>query len=437
MMSTTTWWQARFGVLSDRDFRLYWLARTLSLIGDYAFRTAFATYIISVSGSASVLAVATAVLLVPSLMFFLIGGAVGDRAGSRRRIMVIADIGRFLTLVLIALAVATTDNVPILVLLAVLIGVGDGFFLPVSFAYLAEITPRERLVPANSALSISQQVGLIGGPLLGGVLVGLAGATWAFAFDGLTFALSAGLLLAIRATSVPNEAQAVEITDEPAPGVADRLRQLGSDIGDAVRYVRGVHWLLIAIAVGAFTNAMFAGVLDVAVPLLMAPAGTHDAPSLGAFYAVQGIGALVGAAVLTKVKVHRIGITLYLMLSLMALSLTAAGVIGGGPGTVAVALAYGFGLHFFNSLFPSVMQDQVDQSMLSRVGSLAYLGFFGLMPLGALVMGPLAAWLGASGTAIFAGLVACGVSLAALTAPSVRGMTDQPVGDTADEPVTA
>ncbi|MFI6444122.1 MFS transporter [Kitasatospora sp. NPDC050543] len=441
----------RLGIVGERGFGCYWSARTLSLIGDYAFRTAFATHIITVSGSASVLATATAVLLLPSLLFYLVGGAVGDRAGSRRRIMVSADAARFLTLLLIALGTLWTDSVPLLVVLAALIGIADGFFQPVSFAYMLEITPKEKLVAANSALSVSQQIGLIGGPLVGGFLVSSAGAQWTFAFDSLTFLLSGVLLLAIgkppaaagaRAGESPEpeetvpDAQAPQDAQDASGGRGGRLRQLLGDVTQGLSYVRGVRWLLISIVVGACTNAVYAGVLDVAVPLLMAPEGAQDARSLGGFYTLQGVGALLGAAVLVKLTVRRLGVTLYLMLALMACSLAATGLIGGGNGALAMAVLYGVGLHFFNSLFPSLLQDKVPEHLMGRVGSFALLGFNALMPLGALLMGPLIGVLDAGGAALTAGAAAACVSLAALLSPSVRRLSGAPPQDAGPEPGT-
>jgi MFS family permease len=426
------------GILRERDFRYYWTARALSLVGDYAFRTAFATHIISVSGSASTLATATAVLLVPSLVFYLVGGAVGDRARSRRTVMVGADLARFVILLLIAGVANWTSSVVALVVLAVLIGVADGFFQPVSFAYMLEITPKEKLVAANSALSAGQQIGLIGGPLAGGFMVSLAGASATFAFDAATFLLSAILLLLVRAPRGTGGARGFAAAEpdpaaeggaagdgtagEPASG-GHRLRQVGADIAQAGRYVAGLRWLLVSLLVGACTNAVYAGVLDVSVPLIMAPEGTSEGRSLGAFYALQGIGALAGAALLVRLTVRRTGPVLFLMLALMALSLAATGVIGGGAGALATAFVYGIGLHFFNSLFPSLLQERVPESLLSRVGSLAFLGFNGLMPLGALLMGPLVLALDARGAAVAAGLAAAVVSCAALASGDVRRLT--------------
>ncbi|MFD3565771.1 MFS transporter [Streptomyces sp. NPDC058667] len=432
-------------ILQERGFRYYWTARALSLVGDYAFRTAFATHIISTSGSASTLAAATAVLLLPSLVSYLVGGAIGDRTRSRRAIMIGADIARLVVLLLIAGVTYWTSSIVLLVVLAVLIGVADGFFQPVSFAYMLEITPKEKLVAANSALSVGQQIGLIGGPLVGGFMVSLAGASATFAFDAATFLLSAILLLLIRTPrnngeeSGPGPVKPDPVTEagtpgEPVPGM-QRLRQVGADVAVAGRYVAGLRWLLVSLVVGACTNAVYAGVLDVSVPLIMAPQGTSEGRVLGTFYALQGIGALAGAAVLARLTVRRMGPVLFSMLALMALSLAGTGLMGSGAGALAMAFVYGIGLHFFNSLFPSLLQERVPESLLSRVGSLAFLGFNGLMPLGALLMGPLVTTLDARGAAAWAGLAAALVSLAALLSRDVRRLTTQdPKPDTGTPP---
>lgn len=212
---------ARLGLVAERDFGLLWGARTVSHLGDYAFRIAFATYIISETRSANALAVATAVLVVPTLVFYLFGGAVSDRVASRRSVMIISDVARFVVTALLALAVVTTGSIPLLVGLALIVSVGEGFFRPASFVFMKEIVPRHRLVSANSAMSVSQQIGIIGGPLLGGALVGLAGPGLAFAFDAVTFLISGLLVLLIRhkgaAGAAPGDPAATESAEPAGP----------------------------------------------------------------------------------------------------------------------------------------------------------------------------------------------------------------------------
>ncbi|WP_206505456.1 MFS transporter [Streptomyces chrestomyceticus] len=422
--------QSHRGIMAQPAFRRFWAARTLSLVGDYAFRIAFATHLITVTGSASVLAAATAALLVPSLLFYLVGGAVGDRTKARRRVLVVCDVARVVVLLLIAAATYWTTSALLLVALSLLIGIADGFFMPVSFSYMLEITSRDKLVSANSALSVSMQFGLIGGPLIGGLLVGFIGAPATFAFDALTFLLS-GILLMVRPKGVTGARPVTtgEAADEPRQPMGEQLRRFGRDIVEALHYVRGVPWLLIFLGVGALVNAVFAGVLDVPIPLIMSPEGTSQAQSLGVFYALEGVGALIGAVILMRLTVKRLGTSMFAMLLMMAAALTAVGFFGGGIPALALALLYGIGLHVFNSLYPSLLQDRVPENLTSRVGSLSFLGFDGLIPLGTLLMGPLVTTMDARGAAVVAGAAAVLLSLAALLAPSIRGLKAEPPAD--------
>src|SRR5262245_36151177 len=213
------------GPVAERDFGLLWTARTLSLIGDYTFRIALVTYVISVTGSAGGLALATTVLLLPALVFYLVGGVAGDRVRSRRRIMVGADLLCALATAAMAV-VAGSGRVWPVVALAVVIGVGDGFFQPAAFAVIAEIVPAGRRMAANSANSLARQLGLVVGPALGGFMVGFWSPAAAFTVDCVTFLLSAALVLAIRARV---DQRPMGTVGGQAAATAPRWRTVGAD----------------------------------------------------------------------------------------------------------------------------------------------------------------------------------------------------------------
>ncbi len=404
-------------------FGWFWLARTASLMGDYAFRIAFITNLIRTSHSANTLAIATAVLLVPSIAFYLFGGALGDRVRSRRAVLVSADVIRFFGTGAAAILVVVVHSPVPVVCCGLLIGVGSGFFEPVAAGFLTQIVDKSRLVAANSALSVSRQVSLIVGPLLGGALIGLAGPALAFWFDAATFALSAVALLAIAGDSIVGRTT----TDAVGSG----LREVIGEIGESIRFVTGMRWLLITLASGAVANAVFAGGLDVLVPLVFSPHGTGSL-RLGLFYALEGGGAVLGALILTRLVVHRVAGPLFGMLALMALSLALVGVFGNVAGSLLLALSYGIGMHFFNSLYPALVQTRVPPDLISRVSGLEFLFFDGLIPIGVVLMGPLAVGLGAGGALILTGLLVTGLCLLTAAAPSIRELRFP-----ADEPVAA
>ncbi|WP_017624874.1 MFS transporter [Nocardiopsis chromatogenes] len=437
--------RSRLGIVAERDFGMLWTGRVLSLLGDYAFRIALITYLITETGSPWSLAVAGAVLTLPSLVFYLYGGAVGDTADSRRRIMVAADAGRFAAVGAITAAVLLSAHPAVVVVLALLLGVGEGFFMPASFALLTEIVRKDRLVAANSANSVGQQIALIAGPMLGGVLIGALGAAAAFGFNALTFLASAVCILAIRnaRSRRPEEAEPAASADadtaDPATvGTGDTgdgsggdgggdtggngPRKVLTDIAGGFGYVLGHRWLVVSFAVGMLANAVFTGSLDVTVPFVLSPGGVEEAADLGGFYALEGAGALLGALILVRLTVVRVGTGMFAMLAMMAAALLMVGVFGDHPGAFAMAVVYGVGLHFFNSLFPSLLQAKVPEHLMSRVGSIVFLAFNGLMPLGTLVMGPAVDAFGPLPV-----LMACGGAVAAMCAaaallPSIRAL---------------
>jgi MFS family permease len=408
----------RLGPVGERDFGCFWLGRTLSLVGDYAFRVAFITYVIDVGRSATTLAVANAALLLPALAFYLLGGAVGDRVASRRHILIVTDLARFAATAGIALAAAGHGALVAVVALALLIGVGDGFFGPAALAYVPEIVRPDQLVAANSANSIGQQIGLVVGPLAGGLLVGFGSPALAFGFDAASFLASALLIMAVRHRPAPATEPA-----GPDAGAAEPAGSLLADVAGGLRYALTQRWLLISFAVGASANAVFAGNLDVTVPFIVSPDGLRGASELGGFYAMQGVGALVGAVILARLRIHRVGELLFGMLTMMGTALALVGVFGAGAGSYLMALAYGVGVHFFNSLFLTLLQEKVPSALMSRVSSVVLLAFTGLMPLGTLLMGPLVAGFGATHVVLATGAGIAAICLAAAFAPSIRALT--------------
>lgn len=422
----------RLGIVAERDFGCLWAARTISHVGDYAFRIAFITYIIGETNSPNVLAVSAAALVVPSLAFYLFGGALSDRTNSQRTIMVSADLVRFALALVLAVVVVASGSIVALVATAVLISVGEGFFRPASFAFMKVITPKERLFNANSAMSVSQQIGIIGGPLIGGVLVSTVGPTLAFAFDGITFLVSALLIARIRHRGTKGAA----VMAEPVGARPRGVRGLFGDVAEGLTYIREQRWLLIFLLVGPGANAVFAGVLDVTVPLIMAPDGASGAGFLGGYTTFQAVGALSGALILTRLAFTRLGTPLFGILAMMGASLAMVGVLGRTPAAFAMAFLYGVGLHIFNTIYRTLLHEKVPDEKLGRVSSVSDLAFNGAMPAGQLIVGPLAAALTARSATLGVGMLAALICLSALLSGDVRSLrgSAKPKSDAGEQP---
>ena len=81
-------------VLGYRNFRMFWLAQSASVIGDNIVLVALALFIIERTHSATDLGFILAAQAVPLVAFLLVGGVWADRL-PRHRVMIATDLVRF------------------------------------------------------------------------------------------------------------------------------------------------------------------------------------------------------------------------------------------------------------------------------------------------------------------------------------------------------
>ena len=248
-MATVVTSRVRFArALRSRPFALLWGGQTISALGDGAYTPALAWQTLLLTHSSIALAAIVTATIVPRLIFLLIGGLVADRL-PRRTVLFFADAGRALAVGAIA-ALSWTNTLALwhLIALGACFGVAGAFFLPAYRAMPPLVTPREALPSANALVELSGQIGLLVGPLLGAALVAVTGPAAAFAFDSVSFVISAASLLAIRiprhledappsqvAASADETPEAARPLEKPAPAQQRRgsIRQAGRELREA------------------------------------------------------------------------------------------------------------------------------------------------------------------------------------------------------------
>ncbi len=188
----------RFGPLTERPFRLLWLGRTCSAIGDSLIPVALAFAVLRIGGGASGLGIVLAAATIGRASFTVAGGVWADRL-PRRAVMLTADLVRVGTqATTAALLFGHAAQVWELALLQGLAGAAGGFFNPASTALLPQAVSAPRLQQANALVSLSQSAAYIFGPAASGAIVAVAGAGWVFAIDAASFLVSAAFLSALH-----------------------------------------------------------------------------------------------------------------------------------------------------------------------------------------------------------------------------------------------
>jgi MFS family permease len=399
--------------LQSRPFALLWGGQTISALGDGAYTPALAWQTLVLTHSSAALAVIVSATIVPRLIFLLIGGLVADRL-SRRTVLFCADAGRAFAVGAIA-ALSWTNTLALwhLVALGVVFGVAGAFFLPAYRAMPPLVTPREALSSANALVELSGQLGLLIGPLVGAALVAVIGPAAAFAFDSVSFIVSALSLLAIRIprrteltpASIPemNGPTGVETAhsaDRPTPEQRSRggIRQAGGELREAGAFILGSTWLLMTIVIPAFGNAAFGGAMVISLPKLISDVYGAGVWLLGAVVACVAFGRIGAAFLVGQLRLRRRGIIAFSADVMAALALLAFALPFPwgyrAPVALIAGVIFGLGGGTFQTIWVTLLHELTPNKILGRVASIDLLGSFCLQPLGFLLAGLVADSLG-------------------------------------------
>jgi MFS family permease len=264
------------------DFLKLWLGRATSLLGSEVTAVALPlTAVLTLRATPLEMGVLGAVQTAPYLLLGLLVGAGVDRR-RRRPLLVAADFGRALLLASVPLA-ALAGALTLAQLYAVgfLVGVLSVVFEVAHAAHLPTLVARERLVEGNSTLEATRATAQIAGPGLGGGLVQALGAPLSIAADALSFLVSAGCLVAIRAPE----------PRPPAPAAGAGLR---AEIGEGYRAVWRTPLLLVPAGASALYS-LFTALWEAVYVLYLTEQVGLPPVALGLIYACGSAGALLGA----------------------------------------------------------------------------------------------------------------------------------------------
>jgi MFS family permease len=205
-----------FSVFRKRDFRLLWSAQLVSTIGTALTDLAAGILVFRATGSALSVGLMFVATALPTLVVGLIAGVFVDRY-DRRKIMIIADLTR--AAIVMSIPFLIHLNLAFLYIAVAAVSTISQFFNPANDAVLPEVATDEELAAANSWIMISSFGSTSVGFALSGLLASAFDIQWAFWLDGLTFLLSAALLLFVRVGKI--EAQG----DTSVAVVVDNLKE--------------------------------------------------------------------------------------------------------------------------------------------------------------------------------------------------------------------
>ncbi|MFK3982275.1 MFS transporter [Micromonospora sp. NPDC050397] len=400
-------------------FRLLFVGRTLSALGDAVVPAALALAVLRVTGSSSALALVLACAMVPKLLLLPLGGVVADRFDARR-VALVTDLVRCAAQLFVG--VELLGGNPTLTHIAIASAVGGvaaAFAMPTASPLVAGTVDGPARQRANALMAVAANGTRLAGPALAGLLVLAAGPGWAFVLDAASFAASAALLAAIRVRRTPIE-----------------RRSLLADLAEGWTEVRTRDWYWSSLLAHAAWNGAAAVLITLGPAVAVDRLGGEGVWVL--ILEAGAIGLLAGSLLAGRARLRRPILVANLGLATYALPLVLLAVAAPAPSVIA---AYGIAmaaLGFLNPIWQTVVQAEIPPHTLARVTSYDWLFSLAATPVG-YALAPLAANAWSAGTPLVtAAVIVAFACLGTAAFPGVRhlgGLT--PAGAGATRPVGA
>ena len=397
--------------LRHRGFRRLAAGQFASSIGDACYAIALPWYVLATHGGALLLGTVLAAYGIPRTVALIFGGQASDR-WRPWTVMMPSDAVRVAAVGAMAVAAAAGPaRAAVLIPIAVVLGAGEGFFLPGSYSIIPALLPDADLQAGNALSGAGNQLAMLAGPALGGALVAVLGPAPALALDAATFAISAVTLVGVRSAQpppapAPAAASAAEPPAEPpAEPAGPTLRSM----------LRSERILQVILLVTVAANLGSGGTGEVAMPALAHGPLHAGAGGYGGMVAAFAGGGLLGTLAAGWLRgVRRPAIAGSAAFIAEAGFLAAAPYLGGIVADGAALAAFGFLNGVGNIVMITLFQRWAPPELLGRLMGMLMLASFGIFPvsvaLGAVVVRdlgpapffPIAA--GVTAAAILAGL---------------------------------
>jgi MFS transporter, DHA3 family, macrolide efflux protein len=400
-------------------FFTIWSGQAFSLFGSALVQFALIWWLTQRSGSATILALATFVGMLPQVVLGPFAGALVDR-WNRRLIMIVADVAiAVFSLFLAYLFITAKVQIWHVYIVMAIRALGGAFHFPAMSASTPLMVPKEQLTRINGLNQALQGVNSLVAPPVGAFLLSVLPTQGILLIDVGTALLAIVPLLFISIPQPQKQTELQEHAGKPS---------LFQDIRDAFTYIRSLSGFTAIVFMALFLNFLLVPTIAL-TPLLITEHFGKGAIELGWMESVMGVGIIVGGILLSiwggfKKKI--------------VTSLT--GIVGLGVAVILIGFApsklfwlalagstvMGLMLPMANGPMGALFQAVVRPDMQGRVMSLLHSGATGMAPLGLLIAGPFADLLGIRVWFWVGGLLCVLIAVTAFFRPIIMNIESSP-----------
>jgi MFS family permease len=408
-----------FKAFGSRNYRLYFSGQSISLVGTWMQRTAVYWLVYTKTHSAFMLGVAVFAAQFPSFLLSPLGGVISDRY-NRYRVLLTTQIASLVQASLLTILVMFTNyNVAEILAFSVLLGTINAFDVPARQSLIYEIVgSKENLGNAIALNSSMVNLARLIGPAVSGIVLEKLGAGTCFLINAVSFLAVITSLLMMKL---------------PAYIAKPHNKKVVSEFKEGWKYLNNTPSIGLVILMLAFISLLilpFTTLLPVYAKVIF----LGGASTFGYLNSAIGFGAIAGAIFLASLKpgveLKRI---LFINLLIFGAGLILFSHTAHLPASLFFAMIAGFGMMSQTTISNTIIQTNVAPAMRGRVISYFAMAYFGMLPLGGLLIGAISEYIGAPNTILAEGIAA--IVIAAIFLPFFRkGISRKKEKITVEEP---
>ncbi len=393
-----------FRAFRNRNYTLYFSGQSVSLIGTWMQRTAVYWLVYTQTHSTFMLGLAVFATQFPSFIFSPLGGVVSDRYNRYRVTIITQTASMIQAFLLAALVIFTHYTVWEIFAISVILGIINAFDLPARQSMLNDMV--EKKEDLANAIALNSSMGKLAwliGPAISGIVLEKLGAGTCFLINALSYLAVITSLLLIKIPPFIPHPHSKKVMKEFTEGFI-YLKKTPS-IGIVLLFIAFVSLLALPFTtlLPVYAKVIFKG----------------DASTYGYLNSLIGLGALIGAIFLASLKTGaNLKNILVVNLLILGVALALFSHITNFPIALFFAMLAGFTMMSQTTISNTIIQIGSSAEMRGRVLSFFAMAFFGLQPLGGLLIGIVSQYIGTPNAILAQGLAA--ILIAVIFLPLLR-----------------
>lgn len=328
----------------------------------------------------------------PSFALSLLGGVISDRH-NRYKILLITQSASLIQATLLAVMVLIDpSSVWVILGLSAVLGIVNAFDVPARQALVYDLIENKEDLPNALALNASMvNMARLIGPAVSGVVLESMGEAVCFFINAASFVAVITCLFFMK---MPTYVRVLH------------TERLGEQMRSGLRYLKNTPSIGLIILMLAITSLLVLP-FNTLLPVYAKTIFKGDASTFGFINSCIGLGAVTGAVFLASLK-SAANLKRILLSStvLFGLSLAAFSHLPDLKIAMIFAVICGFGMMAQTTISNTLIQTTVDVSMRGRVISYFAMAYFGMLPLGGLLIGFVSHYLGTPNTILAEGIAA-------------------------------